>query len=56
MLQPARVERRSPTLLVVADQLEIVALPRHAHADVTDAAPGVEPAMEGLKTLMTTGA
>jgi hypothetical protein len=37
------VEGRSPAALVVAGKLEIVALVRHAHDNVADAGPGVEP-------------
>src|SRR5436309_13708560 len=41
------VERRAPALLVVARELEIVALARHADGDVADAGPGVEPCAKG---------
>ena len=38
-----RVERRTPAFLVVAGEVEIVALAGYAHGDVADAGPGVEP-------------
>jgi hypothetical protein len=46
VLHPGRVERRAPSLLVVAGQLEVVALVRHADSDPPDAGPGVEPGAE----------
>src|SRR5438552_8086414 len=43
VLHPGRVERRTPSLLVVPGELKVVALARHADSDVADAGPGVEP-------------
>jgi hypothetical protein len=39
VLHPSRVEGRAPAALVVAGQLEIVALARHADGNVPDASP-----------------
>jgi hypothetical protein len=36
VLHPGRVERRAPAALVVAGELKIVALVRHADRDPTD--------------------
>ncbi len=55
MLHPARVEGGPPALLVVTGELEVVALPRHAHSDVSDATPAVEPAMEGMNARAVAG-
>src|SRR5438876_848778 len=49
VLHPARVERRPPPLLVIASELEVDALARHADGDVPDAAPRIEPTMKGLE-------
>src|SRR5688500_13614809 len=49
MLHAARVERRAPGAAVVARELKIGILPGHAHHDVADAAPGVEPAVHQLQ-------
>src|SRR2546422_1012848 len=49
VLHPGHVERRSPALLIVAGELQVVALADHAHGDVADAAPRVQPAVEGVK-------
>src|SRR4029450_3671894 len=46
VLHPGRVERRAPAALVVARELEVEALVRHADCDVADAGPGVEPCAE----------
>src|SRR5439155_14307241 len=43
VLHPSRVERRAPAFLVVAGELKVVALPRHANGDPPDTGPGVEP-------------
>ena len=43
MLHPAGVEGRAPAALVVAGELEIVALAGHADCDVADAGPAIEP-------------
>jgi hypothetical protein len=43
--KPAFEEDRAPALAVIAAELEIVFLTRHAGHDVTDAAPGVEAAV-----------
>src|SRR3989442_8112848 len=40
---PSRVERRPPAALVVARELEVEALVRHADRDPSDAGPGVQP-------------
>src|SRR6266851_6443050 len=42
-----RIERGPPAALVVARELKVVALTRHAALDVADAAPGVQPRAEG---------
>ncbi len=47
VLHPGRLEGGSPALLVVAGQLKIVALARHASLDVADAPPRVQPRAEG---------
>src|SRR2546422_3093719 len=39
---------RSPTLLIVAGQLKVVALTSHTHGDVADATPGVKPTAQRL--------
>src|SRR5215813_582105 len=41
VLEAAREEHRPPTAAVVAAELEVVLLTRHARHDVTDPAPGV---------------
>jgi hypothetical protein len=43
VLHPGRVERRTPSALVVARESKVVALARHADGDVADAGLGVEP-------------
>src|SRR4029450_3909211 len=42
VLHPGRVDRGAPAALVVARELEVEALVRHADCDVADAGPGVE--------------
>src|SRR5438445_9571177 len=49
VLDTTRVERGAPAPLVILGQLQIVALPVHPRGDVADAAPGVEPAVEGVE-------
>jgi len=46
MLHAGRVEGRAPAPFVVARELEVVALSRHADRDPADAGPGVEPGPE----------
>src|SRR5262249_2204184 len=46
VFHPGRVEGRSPPALVVLGQLQVVALAVHAHGDVADTGPGVEPGVE----------
>jgi hypothetical protein len=46
VLHAGRVERRAPPALVVLRELDVVALTVHPDDDVSDAAPGVEPAVE----------
>jgi len=46
VFDPARVERRAPSALVVARELEVVALAVHADCDVADPGPRVEPRAE----------
>ena len=55
MLHTARVEGRTPAALVVAGELEIVALPGHADSDPADAGPGVEPGAKGLERQIVRG-
>jgi hypothetical protein len=43
VLHPGRVERRPPPALVVARELKVEALARHADHDAPDVSPGVEP-------------
>src|SRR5262247_1976722 len=43
VLRPGRVEGRTPAAVVVLGQLEVVALPMHAHRDAPDSGPRVEP-------------
>jgi hypothetical protein len=52
VLHPGRVERRAPAALVVAGQLEIVALAGHADRDPADAGPGVEPGAQDVKGMV----
>src|SRR4029450_6522985 len=47
MFHPRRVERRAPAALVVARELQIVALMGHASLDGVEPAPGVQPRAEG---------
>jgi len=49
VLHPGRVEGRAPVFLVVPRELEIIALARHAHDNVRDAGPGVQPRAEGVQ-------
>src|SRR5207249_9714583 len=48
VLHPARVEGRTPALLVVAGELEVVALPSHPALNVTDATPRIQPGAKGV--------
>ena len=43
VLHAGRVEGRAPALLVVARELEILALAGHAGGHAADAGPGIEP-------------
>jgi hypothetical protein len=49
VLHARRVERRAPALLVVARELEVVALSGHPDGDVADARPGIEPGPQRLE-------
>jgi|SRR5262245_16217716 len=51
VLHPGRVKGRPPAALVVARELEVEALVRHAALDGTDAAPGVEPRAESRERM-----
>jgi hypothetical protein len=53
VLHPGRVERRPPSALVGAGELQIVALARHADRDPPDASPGVEPGPKWMNDLAT---
>jgi hypothetical protein len=46
MLKATEEEHRAPAAAVVAPQLEVVLLTRHARHDIADSAPGVEAAVE----------
>src|SRR4029434_7281024 len=49
VLHPSRVERRPPALLVVASELEIIALVRHPDRDPADAGPRAQPGAERVE-------
>src|SRR4029450_474787 len=49
VLHPGRVEGRSPAALVIACELEVVTLVRHADRDPPDASPRVQPGAEGME-------
>jgi len=49
MLESALEEDRAPAPAVVAPELEVVLLARHASDDVTDAAPRVEAVVKGTQ-------
>jgi hypothetical protein len=53
VLKSAREEHRPPALAVVAAELEVVLLPRHARDDVADPTPGVEASVEELRRRLT---
>jgi hypothetical protein len=47
VLHARRLERRAPPALIVLRELHVVAVAVHPDNDVTYAAPGVEPAVDG---------
>ena len=49
VLEPAREEHRAPALTIVAPQLEVILLARHASHDIADASPVIEAAVEKLQ-------
>jgi hypothetical protein len=55
VLDARRVERRAPAALVVPGQLEVEALTVHAHGDVADVGPGVEPAARRTERAIVRG-
>src|SRR5438132_8206675 len=48
VLHPCRVERRTPALLVVAREVKVVALARHAHGDVPNPGPRAQQGTQGV--------
>jgi hypothetical protein len=56
VLHPSRVEGRTPAALVVAGELKVVALVRHADDDPADAGPRVEPGPERPEGAVIRGA
>jgi hypothetical protein len=55
MLHPSRVEGRSPSLLVVPRELQVVALASHPDGDVPDPGPRVEPRAESVERAIVRG-
>src|SRR5207244_4092598 len=55
VLHARRVERLAPALLVVARELKIEALARHADGDVSDPGPGIEPHAERVQRAIVRG-
>ena len=52
VLHAGRVERRPPAALVIARELKIEALVRHADGDASNASPGVELRAESVEPAM----
>ena len=55
VFHPGRVEGRSPAALVLARELQIVALSRHPDDDVSDPGPRVEPGAESVERATARG-
>src|SRR5436853_5475194 len=49
VLHAGRVEGGAPALLVIAGELEVVALAGHPDGDPTDAGPGIEPGAQSME-------
>jgi hypothetical protein len=55
VLHPGRVERRAPATLIVARELEVEALARHADGDPADSGPRIQPRAEGVERTVIRG-